>query len=82
MEHKGWLRSDGRVSWLMGADAVAELYYKEERFNLRRMIVSRQWIAKGVNGLDIEVRGCDTRRDAVREFMDMLNSRKAAQEHT
>lgn len=43
---RGWVLTDGTVvNDRRGRDAVAELFYKETRYNLRRVLVSRQWYA-------------------------------------
>lgn len=66
-ERKGHLTSAGRVTWTDGPDVVADLSYHETRYNLVRVLVTREWRAdvRAAEGRKARRFTGETRREVV-----------------
>lgn len=66
-ERKGYLTSAGRVTWTDGPEVVADLSYSETRYNLRRVLVTREWRAdvRAASGRQARRFTGETRREVV-----------------
>ena len=73
MTPKGWLHPDGRVR-ATPAGAIGEVTYRETRYNLARVIVTRGWRVT-IGG---ETFTGETRREAVRRALGHWNTSRGA----
>lgn len=53
MERKGYLLRDGRVTYQASGDTIAELGLRTVRYNLRRVFVTKTWVAKMNDGTQL-----------------------------
>lgn len=76
MERKGYLTAEGRVVQALTPDCIAELRYDVQRYNLRRLIVTRTWYGLLLPELDYarpwrdkaHAAG-DTRREVIEQLL-------------
>lgn len=74
MQDKGFLTAAGRVVWQHDHhEVIARLGYRETRYNLRRVIVAREWIATLTDGAGESLKGRqyggDTRREVIEQAL-------------
>ena len=75
MEHKGYLTESGRVvqrraditESMDGERIVAQVLYTETRYNLRRVLVTRDWIVRSLDGA--RSTSGETRREATARYL-------------
>lgn len=73
MQHKGYLKADGKVTNNFAhPDVVGVIGYSEVAYNLRRYFVSRSWIVI-LGGSNMRFEG-ETRREAIAKAMAYVDA--------